>query len=302
MDNRRRTHLPQSENGQIATGRIYPYRLVLLFALVMLGLALLLTVDWPGYTLRVAVFRSPLTITVSLVWPLIGVLAVAIAAGVNLVSHRYPVERRRLLSELVMLWPLPALTAGLAALLLQRVRTAGPWGLGVAATGLVLCALVWLEYVCLAERCLPSNDHSGPLSAQTRSWPEWSLEVLAYLLGLAYFLLVYQGKLRTLLSAPAVFAVGGLLALRLFHDLSSDWRKEGAHALATGLALAQATWALNYWPGRSIVGGVLLLLIFYVLVGLGRRSLDGSLTKTAMLEYGIVAVLGVGILVRFGWR
>jgi hypothetical protein len=282
------------------SARAYPYRLVLLLALVLLGLALLLTVDWPRYTLRCIVLRSPLTVTISLVWPMVGFLAGAIAVGVTLIIREYPALQKESLSELLVLWPLPALTAGLAALLLQRVTTAALWATGVAATGLVLCALICLEYVCLLERYHPSNRQTRGQSGVARSWADWSLQVLAYLLALAYFALVYQGGLRTLLSAPAIFVVGGLLAIRLCHGLASDWRKQSMHALTIGLILGEATWALNYWPGRSIIGGVLLLLVFYVLVGLGRRSLQGRLTRSAILEYGVVTVLGLGIFLRFG--
>ena len=88
--------------------------------------------------------------------------------------------------------------------------------------------------------------------------------------------------------------------MRLLHGLASDWRKESSCALAIGIILAESTWVLNYWPGRSTVGGALLLLIFYVSIGLTQRSLEGRLTRSALLEYGAVGVLGAGLLLRMG--
>ena len=89
------------------------------------------------------------------------------------------------------------------------------------------------------------------------------------------------------------------MTMRLLRDPASDWRRGGICALVIGLILGEATWALNYWPGRSIVGGVLLFLVFYVFIGLARRGLEDRLTLSALLEYGIVALLGLGLLVRF---
>jgi hypothetical protein len=42
----------------------------------------------------------------------------------------------------------------------------------------------------------------------------------------------------------------------------------------------------------GLVGGALLLLGFYVLVGLLQCIRDGSLTRNTVLEYGVVGVVG----------
>ena len=88
--------------------------------------------------------------------------------------------------------------------------------------------------------------------------------------------------------------------MRLLQGPASDWRRGSMYALAIGLALAEATWALNYWPGRSIMGGVLLFLLFYAFIGLARRGQEGRLSRSALLEYGVVTLLGLGLLIRFG--
>jgi len=289
MDDRQRTPLLGGQRIARETWRAAAsYRLVLLLALVLLGLALLLTVEWKSYTLHLTPFQSPLTVTISLVWPVIGLLTAGMALGAAGIFQYHPATRSQPAAGLVALWPLPALTVSLAALLLQEVMPGELWAGGIAATGALLYAIFRLEY-----RLMDRPAGKSP-------WSEWAIQILAYLAALAYFVLICRTRLRTLLSAPGVLTVGGLLAMRLLHGVASDWRKENACALAIGLTLGQATWAVNYWPWPSTVGGVLLSLLFYVFVGLARRSLQSRLTRWALLEYGVVTLLGLGLLIRFG--
>lgn len=276
------------------------YRLILLLSVVLVGLALLLTMEWPSYTLHLSVFRSPLTLVVSLVWPMIALLTASMALGAAVIFRQHPAMQGEPAFELVALWPLPTLTVSLAALLLPRAASGTVWFGGIAVTGLLLYAFFRLEYICLSTKWPLSVE--GPMDqlVLTNSWAEWTLQVAAYLLALIYLVLIYRARLRTLLSVPAILVVSGLLALRLLRDPTSDWRGEGICALVVGLILGEATWALNYWPGRSTVGGVLLFLIFYVFIGLARQGLRDQLTSSALLEYGIVALLGLGLLLRFG--
>jgi len=276
------------------------YRLVLMLALTLLGLALLLTVEWPYYHLYLMVFQSPLAINVSLVWPMVGLLTTAMALGVTLIFRQHLAIKEEPVYELLVLWPLPTLIVGLAAWLLYSAASSVLWVGGIIVTGLALSGLFHLEYTCLSDRLRPSNRQMVSQLAEGSSWAEWGLQVLAYLVALAYFVLIYGAKLRTLLSAPAMLVVGGLLSIRLLHSPASDWREEGLCALAVGLTLGEATWALNHWPSRGVAGGILLLLVFYVLIGLGRRGLNGQLTKSAIWEYGVVGLVGLGLLLRFG--
>ena len=293
--------LPDGESTPLGASKaMASYRLALLLSLVLLGLALLLTVEWPSYTLHLIALRSPLTIAISLVWPMIGFLTAAMGLGATIIFRQHPSMRSQPVSQITALWPLPSLIVGLAALLLQRTISGTLWALGIATTGLLLYAVFRLEHACLSNRRALSSAEATNQWAGDNSWVEWTLHVLAYLLALSYFVLIYRTRVRTLLSAPAVLAVGGLLGMRLLHGTASDWRSGTACALVIGLILGEATWALNYWPGHSFVGGLLLFLLFYASIGLARRGLQDRLTRSVLLEYGIVTLLGLGLLIRLG--
>jgi hypothetical protein len=63
------------------------------------------------------------------------------------------------------------------------------------------------------------------------------------------------------------------------------------------------TWALNYWVVRELVGGAVLLLIYYVLVGLIEIVLRAELSRRLLVEYLGVGIVGfLFILSTAPWR
>ena len=64
-------------------------------------------------------------------------------------------------------------------------------------------------------------------------------------------------------------------------------------SLSIGLALAEATWALNYWSTSFLIGGALLLVIFHVVTGMVLNHLEQRLNTRVVTEY---LVLGGGLL------
>jgi hypothetical protein len=62
--------------------------------------------------------------------------------------------------------------------------------------------------------------------------------------------------------------------------------------------MAELLWPLNYWVMGVAAGGLLLLLAFYVLVGLMRQLLTGQFGQAMLVEYGTVSL--AGLLVVFG--
>jgi hypothetical protein len=61
--------------------------------------------------------------------------------------------------------------------------------------------------------------------------------------------------------------------------------------------MAEVTWALNYWLLPVLIGGVTLLLIFYVVVGIMQAFLTDNLTRAVLREYLIVSLLSLAMIV-----
>ena len=89
-----------------------------------------------------------------------------------------------------------------------------------------------------------------------------------------------------------------LLSARLYWSSVRGTADAFAYGVTTGALLGLLTWVLNYWQLSSLQGGLLLLALFYVLVGLIQQHLDGRFSRQVILEYGGVGLLAL-LLVFF---
>jgi hypothetical protein len=109
------------------------------------------------------------------------------------------------------------------------------------------------------------------------------------------YTLIYQTRLRPLITATSAGAVALLTGLEMLRAGPSGRRIDArliALAAIGGLIVAEIAWVLYFWPVGGLVGGAFLMLSFYVVVGLMQSIRDGSLGRSALLEYGAVGVLG----------
>jgi hypothetical protein len=185
-------------------------------------------------------------------------------------------------------WIVPGVTGLLAPFLLAQAPNQLYWIGGLALTALMMGSIILLEYY-IADPDAP--DHAVASLA---------LNLLTYAVALAAFVLIYQSRARSLITANATAAVSALMALSLLQSAGQPMRRTVLYAGLAGLVMAQSTWALNYWPIHALTGGVLLLLFFYVVAGVAQQHLQGSLTRRVLIEFLAVAAFGVWLLLRFG--
>jgi hypothetical protein len=120
--------------------------------------------------------------------------------------------------------------------------------------------------------------------------------VLVYLTALMGFVVVYGANLRGLLAGPLVFAGAGLLAARLLWPLVGDARRALLYGAVVGIAPGEMVWVLNYWPLSALQGGLVLLILFYVVLGLLQQWLLGTFNRRVVLEYSGVALLALALV------
>jgi Protein of unknown function (DUF5656) len=275
-------------------------RIVSLVLLVVIGLALVFLIDINPNILRARLGGDLPTITVS--WLLIVSLVVVTSAGADVFIRSHPQMQTRRLPTINLgfvaielapgFWILPSFTivASFAFFRLFGASLGTTAGIlaSVAAGGLLLATLIGQHYA-LDRR--PDVRHNARLALQT----------ITFLLAFGVFSAVYFARLRTLYSAALIGAAGTLLAYALL-----QWTppRHGLSLLAfmVGLTLAEATWALNYWAAAFLLGGALLLVIFYVATGLLQNHLEGTLSRRIFWEYGLLgsALLVAVIYATFG--
>jgi hypothetical protein len=255
---------------------------------LLLGLVVFLLPDLPSRTFAFSALGSPLTVQLSKQW-LRALLAAGLAvAGTHSVVSAHPRVRSgpRLLRFTA--WIVPGAFGFLAPFLLSLAPNLGYWLGGLALLAVLVGSVILLEY------------YTADPGATDVAVANLALNLLTYVAALAAFALIYQSRARSLLSATATAAASALLGLSLLQRKARSFSRTALYAALIGLVMGQCTWALNYWRVRTLTGGVLLLLFFYVTVGLTQQHLEGSFTRRVLIEFLAVAAIGVWLLLRFG--
>lgn len=266
-------------------------RIVSLVLLVLLGLAVVFLIDINPDILRLRLGGDFPLITIS--WVLIASLVVITITGAELFIRSHPQLHNRTLPTINLgitrfeiapgFWVVPAFAIVAPFAFFSLFKTS----LGmtaaiiavVASGGLLLAALLCQHYA-LDRR--PETRHAARLGLQT----------MVLLLAFGMFSAVYYARLRFLYSGTLIGAIGELLAYALL-QWTPPRRGLAILAAMVGVTLAEATWALNYWAASFLLGGALLLVIFYVSIGLLQNHLEGTLSRRIFWEYGL---LGGGLL------
>ncbi len=265
-----------------------PYdHISVLTSLILIGIVLFLVVRVPTWTLASMPLGSPLTLLVSGDW-LVTLLLVGLACtGTDSVIRSHPRSRAGELPYTFVFWILPGLVTLLAILLLPRAPSTRYWLVGLVTTAALISLVVAVEY--------RTVDPADPAYRLARL----GLNLTAYLAALGLFIVIYDSKARSLITATATLAGGWLLALDLLRDTQQPMRRIVLYASIVGLLLGESVWALNYWRGSSFTVGGLLLLLFYVVTGVAQQHLQGNLNRRTLIEFAVVGMIGAMILLRY---
>jgi hypothetical protein len=175
-------------------------------------------------------------------------------------------------------WILPGLLAGLSTYLLSLAPTLLIWIGGLFVFGTSIGLTVSAEY--------------ATVSPDAPSYPaaRLALNVLAYLMAFVLFVLIYQTRTRSLVTATLTLVTATLLALDLLSVADVPVGRMLPFAGIVGLIIGESTWALNYWQIGAWVGGLLLLLIFYVAINVAHQHLLERLSLSTLFEFIAVTV------------
>ncbi len=267
--------------------------IVSLVFVVVIGLAIVFLIDANPNTLRARLGGDLPVIPIA--WVLIASLVVITSAGADLLVRSHPEMQTRMLPTLNLgftkiefapgFWILPSFSI-IGSFAFFRLFNASLPGIAfaialAAAGGLLLIVLV-AQYYALSR------------DADMAQIGRLVLQAITYFLAFGSFSAVYYTGFRTLYSAALIGAAGMLLAYEILQWTS---RKQWLLlSFLVGLALGEANWALNYWPTTFLLGGILLLVLFYVAVNILSHYTLGSLRRAILVEYGVIGVLGLVVV------
>jgi hypothetical protein len=243
-------------------------------------------VDIPPRTVSFDILGSPISFEMTSTWLTVLMLPALSSMSANAVMRTHPRMSRPDSPPIFTYWILPGLTGLNAAALLERAPTWPLWWAGLVLTGLLITLVI------VAEFSAVDPDILGYPRARL------ILNVIAYALAFTSFALIYSGRWRSVLTAPAVSAVGVMAAFELLNTTEVRLRQALFYGLLTGLLLGESAWAINYWRLSALAGGMIMLLVFYVVVGVAQQILLNRLTRRTLIEFAIVTAVAFLLILR----
>ncbi len=265
-------------------------RTSVIVGVILVGIVLLQVLEIPARAFQFEPFGTPLTVRVTGTWIVSALLVGLSCAGTETVMRTHPAVRRRTVRYTFPTWILPGLTTAALVLLLPRSPTILYWLVGLVLGGGILAWLMLAHY------------HTLALDERPRGMSVIVLRLSAYLLGLVLFTAIYRTRMRSLVTATAATLVAFLISLSVLSNEKLPMRRVFLYAAVIALVLGQTTWAFNYWRADSLTVGVLMMLFFYVLVGVVQEYVRGAIDRQVVVEFMAVAALGIWIVMRYGPR
>ncbi len=253
-------------------------------SITLIGLALYFVLDFPAQVAEMSLFGSPLVLVSLYRWLMVILLAGLVMAGTDGIIRTHPELPSRSIPYTVTFWGLPGLLVVLATQTLGLAPNAIIWAVSLLVVGVLLWFTIVSEYHCV------------PVATNNQLWPRLWRQFIGYAIVLIFYILIYQTRSRSAISATAIMVISGIVALALLRTSPNQIFKAWLFAAVIGLSLGQITWALNYWRTGALNAGLLLFLIFYVLVGIANQQLSGVLSRRAMWEFGVVSLVTLVVI------
>jgi hypothetical protein len=268
----------------------YRDRISVLTWMVLVGLAAQRLLALPTIVVTGPMLGSPVTLTITTDTVLGLLLAGLTASGTTAVVRAHPLSHSGEIGPYWLYWGAPVAVVSIALLLLPAAPSRLYWLASLILTGIALGLSLAAIYYTL-----------DPFAARYRR-SRLMMNALTYGVALVMYLVVYRTRVRSIVSATEIMLISTLLALELLRGSQRSTLLVGIYAGIVGLVLGQATWALNYMRLQSLTGGLILLLIFYNMVGLSQHAIRGRVGRRIVIEFGLITIAALALIWEFAPR
>jgi hypothetical protein len=214
-------------------------------------------------------------------------LAAVVVAGLGMdgLMRTHPVANLRGFGDTVWFMFVPVLFT-LGAGVFFRYTVEGFWTFPAAIiSGLALGGIINAEY--------RSVEESGERLLTLRL----TLNLAAYLAAFALYTALYNQQLPLLAASALVGVVSCLISIEVLRETEADPRTLIICSVTLGFIMAETRWALNFISLTGWLGGVFILIVFYVASQLMQSHLWRRLDRSVMAQYSVVAVIGLLIVI-----
>ena len=211
-------------------------------------------------------------------------LAGLAALGTDGIIRTHPQARFHRLDDTALFLFVPALFTLAMGLFLEEVAE-GYWTL---AAGLLAAIPFWA--ILHAEYTSVDRRSPGYQSARL------VLNVATYVIAFLFFATIYDFDLSLVTTSFAAGIVSLLLVMEVLREEAMDTLRTLLYAVAIGVLLSEAAWAMYFLPLDGGLAALFLLLAFYLMTGLIHNYLANRLNIRTAGEFTGVALVGLLIV------
>ena len=206
--------------------------------------------------------------------------ALLTGAGTDGLIRTHPASRLVGLRDTSFYLFIPVL-ATVGAGIFFRYMLSGWWQLlGTAISMAMLGAVVYAEY--------ESINADGERFAALRL----ILNVVAYLTAFSLYTSLYNQRLLLPIAVILVGLTSTSIGIEILHEVELKPEALVLYAGAVGFVMAEVRWALNFISLWGWLGGVFILVVFYLATQTLQSYLWGRMNRRAMIELSVVGSIG----------
>lgn len=167
-----------------------------------------------------------------------------------------------------------------------RYTLHGVWEIPAAAvSGALLGSILFAEY------------HSVDAGGERYLTMRLILNLTGYLAAFSLYTALYNRNLPLLVAAILVGAVSFAIGIEILREIDLKTDALVLFGASLGFVMAQARWALNFISLTGWLGGVFILIVFYVASQVLQSYLWGRFDRRVALEFGGVAAIGTLLVI-----
>jgi len=123
------------------------------------------------------------------------------------------------------------------------------------------------------------------------------LNLAAYLAAFALYTALYNQRLPLPVASALVGLVSLLIGVDILREVEIKTQVLLIYAATLGFVMVEARWALNFLSLTGWLGGVFILVVFYVASQVMQSYLLRRLDRRVALEFTVVATVGAALVV-----
>ncbi len=217
-------------------------------------------------------------------WIITGILTGVVCVSTDRMMRAHPQFRLLAPTFPPALWILPALLS-LGSVLFFRLVEGDALKIGGLAASVVLLTIV-----------VVSQYHSINPADRRFGLARFFLHITTYIVAAGFYIAIFQKDLGPLSTASGIGFITLLLSLELFRENAGDAAKAWLYAAVVALILSQIAFAMDFLPLDQLAASIISLLAFYLFTGIVLNHFAHRLTKGTVVEFTVVAAIGLAFL------